>query len=204
MNKQPILFVAGLGRCGTTMAMHMLWRGGFPVAGLPPGFEVDQMHLGGVDKKWLIDQSGRAVKWIDPPNAIVSRSDLLVEPVIIVMARDVKEQAKSQIKMSRIMGAPVTADRNTLRAMTRSIVDDTTRMERQLWRLGGFYKIRFERVLAEPRTAAIEIASVVAVNFGINLDTCAMASVVLARRPECAPDLSIELAISAQHPESAQ
>lgn len=192
MSGKPIIFIAGLGRCGTTMVMNMLWRGGFPVAGEAPAFETDHM-LGSVDTAWLRDQAGRAVKWIDPLNASISRTDLSAEPAIIILRRDPKEQARSQLKLLALTGVPVRTDRNMVRAMSRSITEDARRMESQLPGIGACYDMTFEGVLANPYQAAHTLGTVIRQYFGATFDTESAAAVVLARSPICALDLSVEI-----------
>jgi len=193
----PILFVAGLGRCGTTMVMQMLWRGGFPVAGPPPVFETDHMQMGRVDLDWLRQQEGAAVKWIDPPKAPISRNDLPREPVVIVMQRDTREQARSQIKLLRTFGTHVTHDRRTRRAWQAQIEADTVKMLRRLDDVGTCYHLSFEFVLTAPAQAASKLRAITLREFGHDLDVQAAASVVRARSPECAPDLSVEMGYNA-------
>lgn len=99
MTDKPILFVAGFGRCGTTMMMTMLDRGGFPVVGPRPAYEVGEMSpMAKPDPQWLRACAGKAVKWIDPIKARISRNDLPTAPVIIHMDRDKRNMAASQVK----------------------------------------------------------------------------------------------------------
>lgn len=190
---EPILFVAGLGRCGTTMLMHMLWRGGFPVAGPPPAFETDHMSPRGVDLAWVRQQSGKAVKWLDPINARISRNDLPAPPTVIVMTRDAREQARSQIKLLRTFGARIVDDRRTRRAWQRSVEADTVAMNARLAHVGTCYHLSFGFVLSDPAAAANKLAAICLREFGRELDQQAAASVVMRRSPACAPDLSMEL-----------
>ena len=44
---KPVLFVAGFGRCGTTLIMTMLDRGGFPVADMMKVIETSNAKTGG-------------------------------------------------------------------------------------------------------------------------------------------------------------
>jgi hypothetical protein len=193
----PILFVAGLGRCGTTMVMQMLWRGGFPVAGPPPAFETDHLSPRRVDLDWLRQQEGAAVKWIAPPKAPISRNDLPREPVVIVMQRDTQQQARSQIKLLRTFGTHVADDRRTRRAWQSQIEADTVKMMRRLGHVGTCYHLSFEFVLSDPTAAASKLRAICLREFGHGLDVAAAASVVRNRSPECAPDLSVEMGYNA-------
>ena len=97
MIDQPILMVAGQGRCGTTMMMSMLDHGGFPVTGQAPAYELDEMcPRRQMDYRWLANQTGHAVKWLSPLVVRLSRVALPVPLVIIAMERDEREQGASQ------------------------------------------------------------------------------------------------------------
>lgn len=91
----PVLFVTGLGRCGTTMVMQMLQAAGVPCAGTYPAFEDVPVTPSAVDHEWLAQQAGRAVKWIDPTVTRVRHAN----GAAIFLSRDPAEQAKSQLKM---------------------------------------------------------------------------------------------------------
>jgi hypothetical protein len=194
----PILFVAGLGRCGTTMVMHMLWRGGCPVAGDPPSFETDNISPYGVNLPWLRDQAGRAVKWIDPTVARIDRKDVPAKPTIICLTRDPKEQARSQLKL---IGERV--NRKAVAGMARTIVSDTKLMRTRLSILGDCFTMEFEQIIRDPRAAAIVLRSLVKRTFNSELDIKAASQVVIPRWPQCAPDLSIELDLMNTYPEDA-
>lgn len=190
----PILFVAGFGRCGTTMMMSMLDHAGFPVAGPRPAYEVDQMiPFRGVDMDWLRAQSGRAVKWIDPLNARVSRNSLPSAPVIIHMCRDTREMARSQVKLLAQTGMPIIENRRTWRALAKDIARKKPTLVSRLTSLGEVHHFSFEWVLADPSAAVAKLAAIVRHHFGVEIDVRNAVGVPLARSPLCAPDLSIEL-----------
>jgi hypothetical protein len=187
MSDIPILFVAGLGRCGTTMVMTMLDRGGFPVAGDRPDYEVATMMPGRVDLAWVRRQAGSAVKWVDPLSARISRNDLPVRPVIIHMDRTTREQALSQIKL---LGIPTS--RNLRRRWTKSLVSDKARLRALLDHTGTTYSFTFEWVLDQPEQAAQKLAAIIAHEFQQAFDHNAAALVPKFRSSRCANDLSIE------------
>lgn len=198
---KPVLFVAGFGRCGTTLIMTMLDRGGFPVAGSRPAFEEDEMSpIVGVNKAWVKAQAGKAVKWIDPLRARISRNDLPRAPVIILMERDVREQARSSVKMVEASGAAI-GNRNMVRAMTRSFRRDQPILRARLSTMGTVHRFAFEQVLRDPRGAAAMLGAIAKVEFDHDLDEAMAASMVLPRDPECQPDFAIEHALQefAQH-----
>lgn len=187
----PILFVAGFGRCGTTMMMTMLDRGGLPCAGPRPDYEVDQMAPGGPDLEWVRAQSGKAVKWISPLYTPIRPADLEhISATTIYMQRDFREMAASQVKLlgSRIVVNP----RHARRVMAANMQKEAPAQEAMLNKLCPVYHFTFEWVLAHPQDAAQKIAAIVLHEFGIGFDAEAAARVPLHRDPRCAPDLSIE------------
>ncbi|TMV86442.1 sulfotransferase, partial [Thioclava sp. BHET1] len=87
------LFVAGLGRCGTTMVMNMLARGGAPMTGEAPAYEVEETWAACPRlASWLEANRGRAVKWIDPSAAPMPAGTL---GKTIFLTRHAREQAPS-------------------------------------------------------------------------------------------------------------
>ena len=193
----PIVFVAGFGRCGTTMMMTMIDRGGFPVAGPPPAYEVREMiPRGKVDIDWLRSQAGRAVKWIDPINARISRNSLPCQPIILHMDRDTKEMARSQVKMLAWFGEGIIGPRRrAVRAFAKSIARDKPTLTARLNALGIVYSFTFEWVLAEPETAARKLGAIIRAETGCGFDVRAASAVPKARSPLCAPDLSLEMGL---------
>lgn len=192
-DRTPILFIAGFGRCGTTMAMTMLDRGGFPVSGPRPAYEVNEMSLLGVNIGWVNAQAGRAVKWVDPMVARINPAALTARPVIIHMMRPATEIAASQVKMAHwMMGIP--NDRRTRRAFAADIKAKAGRMDAILQMTGRCYHMSFDWVLAQPKEAAMELADILKMEFGADFDPVAAARVVIPRSPLCAPDMRIEIA----------
>lgn len=184
-----ILLVTGLGRCGTTLVMHMLRAAGVPVAGRAPAFE-DHTRMGRTpDLDWLAQQRGRAVKWIDPTLCKIPAEDDDRYRAIF-LSREAKEQARSQLKFSGCLG-----NRDTLRGMTKVVERDTIRARRIVRRLCGDYGVlflRFENLVNFPAHEARKIAlfcDALGLPFG---DEGAAAAQVLRRPVTCAPDLSIE------------
>lgn len=191
MNDRPILLVAGLGRCGTTMMMTMLDAGGFPVTGPRPSYEPSERWcLGRPDPDWIAAQGGKAVKWIDPTNYRAGMRSLLpAEPVIILMERNPREQARSQVKLLADLVRP---DRHIVKAMERSIRRDTPLVRAQMRSLGTVYLFRFEDVLKAPLMVANQLQGIIAHHFGGVFDSGVAARAVIPRQPSCAPDLWME------------
>lgn len=191
MADRPILLVVGLGRCGTTMMMTMLDAGGFPVSGPRPSYEPsEQWQLGRPDPDWIAAQGGKAVKWIGPTNYRAGMRNLLpTEPVIILMERDPREQARSQVKL---LSDQIGTDRHVVKAMERSIKRDTPLVRAQMRSLGTVYPFRFEDVLKAPLVVASQLRGIVDNHFGALFDSGVAAQAVIPRPPSCAVDFWME------------
>lgn len=187
--EKPILFVTGLGRCGTTMVMQMLQAAGIPCAGSPPAFEDIPVSPSGVDHAWLNQQVGRAVKWIDPTVTRVRHSN----GGAIFLTRDPVEQAKSQLKM---LGAR--SDRSTRRGMAKSIQRDTRHARAIVRNLFGDHfvlNLHYDKMLRDPAFAAARMAyfcDTLGFPFGPSGDA---ATVVHKRDAMCRPDMNAELSM---------
>jgi hypothetical protein len=188
----PILFIAGAGRCGTTMVMTMLDKGGFPVAGARPDYEMDQMSAGRVDHAWVRAQAGRAVKWIAPDLSPIRPADLQGVPAVTLMLhRDVREQAASVLKMGGM-----TDGRQARRAAVASLKRSEPVIRSIVYALGPVYHLDFESILLDPLRAAGRLEELIIDHFdrGFAIDKAAI--VPIARSPKCAPDLSFELGLA--------
>lgn len=191
----PVLLVAGLGRCGTTMLMTMLDAGGFPVAGPRPAYELsERFWAGGFDRAWLSAQRGCAVKLIDPSRYVLRDSDFSAPPVTILMERRAAQQSRSQVKLLNI-GLDGALGRKTERALRRSIEADSPRLRAKMGHLGFVYRVQFEKVLADPASAADRLARIVRHHWGRSLNTSGASAAVIARDPRCLPDLTMEAAV---------
>lgn len=198
MADRPILFVAGLGRCGTTMVMNMLAAGGMPCSGPAPAYETLRLSHRQVELPWVRAQAGRAVKWLDPHKVQILAHHLPTPPVIICLARDPQHQARSQIKMAAAFGMPVRANRRTVRAMAASLKDEQKEIEARLDRLGECYHLSFEGILRDPLGAAWKLEDILRHHdLMMGFKRAAAAQVVLLRSPHCAPDLAIEMEMKA-------
>lgn len=188
--RDPVLLVAGLGRCGTSLLMQMLRAAGVPVAGRAPAFEDIPVSLKGVDLDWLDAQRGRAVKWIDPVEASIPNPEDWRYRVIF-LNREAEQQAISQLKLLHLR-----SDRRMRRAMTARVARDTARAARIVNRLAGTHGVlhlRFEQLITRPDVAAAKLARFCDMHgfpFG---DPDLAAAEVLPRGAGCASDLSIEI-----------
>ncbi|WP_104019079.1 hypothetical protein [Roseovarius nitratireducens] len=187
--RTPVLFVTGLGRCGTTMVMQMLQAAGVPCAGTHPAFEDIPVTPSGVDHEWLALQAGRAVKWIDPTVTRVRHPN----GAAIFLTRDPVEQAKSQLKMIGTRN-----DRTARRVMAKSIQRDTRHARSIVTNLFGAHfvlHLHYDKILRDPAYAAAQTAyfcDMLGLPFGPSGDA---AAVVHKRGADCAPDLRAEIAM---------
>ena len=200
---KPVVIVAGLGRCGTTLTMNMLVAGGIPGVGSAPAYEPPEIQ--NPTAEWLDAQAGHALKILDPHVAGVPRMSLTSAPRrVIWIDRDVRQQTRSQAKMAVAMLGVPPLNRHALLRWEASLHGDRRDARRALIAAGCTIKreFRFEQLLADPETVARKLADWLRPDFG-DLDEVAMASVVIPRPPQCAPDMSLELRLIQQHRSAA-
>lgn len=189
MADRPTLIVAGLGRCGTSLAMNMLCAAGLPVVGKAPGFECAEAQtlLERLPDQWAERVRGRAVKVLDAHRWQIPH---LGEYDLLWLARDPAQQARSMVKLMMATGQPVQPNRGTLRALAKSIRQDTPRAIRRLQRAGtqrAGIAIVFEDIIEHPRRTAATICEA----FGIDEARApAMAAQVRDRDTHCLPVLA--------------
>jgi hypothetical protein len=187
------------------MLMTMLDAGGFPVSGPRPSYEpVDHWQAGRPNMDWLRAQNGRAVKWLDPSRHFTLPGRLSVKPIILLLERNPREQARSQVKlMSGYIPGPV---KRAEKAMERSIRRDMPVVRAQLGGSATVHRLAFEDVLEDPAWAARKLERLVSFHFAAGFKTEAAARVVMERHPACLPDLRMEqfvLPLLAQRIEAA-
>lgn len=178
--------VAGLGRCGTSMLMQMLHRGGMPCVGEWPAFEVAEARHR-IAPEFIAANAGRAIKVLDP-----QRVGLPGDVRVIWLDRDHREQAKSHAKFLRIISGRH-YDRAGRRALEGQFARDT---HAALSLIGSrpLLRLRFEDVLRDPLGAArLLVGFVRQPQFGS--ETAARA--VVRREPACLPGLDMEMTLIA-------
>lgn len=180
MTTKPTIVVSGFGRCGTSMAMHMLHAGGIECVGPFPAYEIDQAKA--PTEAFIRLCAGRAVKVLDP-----QRVGLPGDVRVIWMKRDEAEQAKSHGKFTGM-----NYSREQRRALARQFESDFSAVRRVIGKR-PWLVLRFEDVLADPAYAAQQMAEFVA-PVG-PLDAAQAAGAVYRRSPQCAPGLHLELAL---------
>lgn len=179
---EPVVAVAGLGRCGTSLVMQMLAAGGLPTVGTFPAFEVPDG----------VAQPGQAVKWIDPhrlPNPF-GGDDALV----VWLTRDHEEQARSQLKMIRVLfGIRAGGQRERF---ARSLERDERLAFRVIARWPVIH-LTFEDLIRAPQVSTARLVIFLRPCFP-DLDGPAMARCVLPRTSRCQPGVEIEQRLIAQ------
>jgi hypothetical protein len=184
--------IAGLGRCGTTLVMHMLHAAGVPCIGTKPGFEVKELARSLIDRDLFDQHPGHAFKWLDPHHAHLPATVEI--GLVIWLNREPGEQARSQAKFANQLGGRPFLNRAGLRALRRQLL---TERVQALNALSAWPKVffQFESILAAPVPTAEKIATALEPFYG-GLDPRLMAAKVRQRSPLCAPDFSIELELS--------
>lgn len=183
--EQPIVVVCGLGRCGSTMAMHMLHTGGLDVIaddGDTISYETAATLRLPQEWDWLMSCEGRAIKVLDP-----HRHQLppMLPYHFVWMRRNVRQQARSQRRFVRMLsdaGHDIP---------TPSLSDLIARLKHEshaalkllaMYPWGVLTVVDFENVLANPAEGAVKIARA---SGRSDLDLQAMANAVHDRGPRC-------------------
>lgn len=189
MTTAPVVIVAGLGRCGSSLTMQMLAAGGLRCAGAYPDFE-DERTLSGQSADWWRGLAGSAVKVLTPHHVFVP---IEVPKVVIWLDRDLDHQASSQIKMLELTASLHSLNRSQRRAWRNGLEKDRAAALHAVKasKPRSMLRLSFERLLADPRAAA-DLMSDHLLPVGLSLDVAAAAAQVLPRGPACAPGLEIE------------
>jgi hypothetical protein len=186
----PALVVAGLGRCGTSLACQMLAAGGLPVVGSFPDFEVMDYQRGAIPAAVVEARAGQAFKVVDPHR---NRPDPGARFATLFLVRDRREQARSQFKLLDLAG-DIHMSRTERRHWT-SKMDRWERDARQAVAGAPLHVARFEDLIAGQVDGIVDFLA--GLNFG-RLDAAAMRRQVVARSPACLPDRALEDALVAR------
>ena len=181
-------FVAGFGRCGTSLTMAMLQAGGLPVSGSETVFENAGFSPVRTEVRWLNSQHGRIVKWVCPlstwcPGEIEART--------LWLERDPQEQARSQVKLALAFGEPITNPSAAVKACEDHIRTRTEAAVASAACHGPVTRLSFEQLLSDPAGSARGLARFFR-DFG-RLDVARAAAVVKPRSPACASGLEVDL-----------
>ena len=184
--------VCGFGRCGTTMVMEMLWRGGLrPVDGSSAGGH-ELENLNRLRDLTADDLLGRSVKLLD----FIRYGDRLANVPwrFIWLDRDPVEQGRSNVKLmvgakldqTGILDTPEGREESAL-DMAAHFMEDRPTMLAGYRKFGPVTTLDYERILANPAKGAKALAKV-----WPDLDRKAAAGVVHRRDGTCRPDLATE------------
>ena len=166
------VLVAGITRSGLSLTMQMLQAGGYPTVGDYPAFECFPMGLipwGAI--------GDRAVKVVDvqrqfPPQGQYS---------VILLRRDLIEQAKSFNKFSQAFGLPAMSTLKIRASFSR----DYGLISRWLQHQHRYMELRFETLIQEPDKAAASLQEFL----GQPMDLGKMKAAVRKRDAYCYPGL---------------
>lgn len=180
----PIVIVAGLGRCGSSLMMQMLSAAGLRCAGEYPAFEPNEADRDRISGRWL--SRFEAVKILDPQRRRLPSG---LNAIVLWLDRDVFQQAASQVKFLHTVLELAIPDVAAGRFATALIRD----REKALASLRRFpiLGLNFEHTIQRPVEASATIAAWLE-SHGRPVSITAMASCVLERSSDCRPDMSIE------------
>jgi len=166
-----MIIVAGITRSGLTLVMQMLNAGGFPCEGDYPSFE--EHPFGEVP--WG-ECFGKAVKLVDAHLQLPPPGNYK----IVRLARNLKQQAKSFNKFTKIFGMPSAPVALLIKSFKRDYITiDKWAQGYPVLRLG------FEAIILDPTKAAEKLAEFIGVPMAIR----AMAKTVIKRGTDCHPTM---------------
>lgn len=193
MSRSHHIAVCGLGRCGSTLLMHMLHAAGIPCIGGKPAFEHDQFRRKLVDREFLAAHPGHAFKLLDPH--LVKLPAGITVGKAIWLDRDVEQQARSQAKFVHLLEGVPLPNRAQLRHWKANLRGDREKALRALPWLKLF--LSFESLIEAPTATAAKLAAALHPVVG-ELDAGKMAAVVHRRSTACAEGLDIESILLAE------
>ena len=191
---KPVVIVAGLPRCGSSLTMQMLAAAGIPCDGDYPGFEGEACHkaLHNQFGPWVERMRGKAFKFLDPHHSAGFVAWLPVGSIVFYLRRDPAQQAISQINMALMQMGGV-SNRNLRRRYEAQIPKDNKRSI-QLFGMTGanIHEISFEALLSRPEPIVGGICGRLAPHFG-DLDPFKMLACIQQRSPEATGNMKLEM-----------
>ena len=143
------IIVAGCTRSGMTMMMNVLYTGGYPCLGHPPGFE--DYYQPGMSYEQL---KGYAVKVVDTHNWFPPKGDYLV----IRMDRNKDEQAKSIMKfIKHVLRLPI--QRSQKAKVKASLLDDLKKIDQWASKQTKCITVSFESLILNPKQTIGKISN---------------------------------------------
>lgn len=163
------IIVAGCTRSGLSLMMQMLHKGGYPCVGEYPAFE--EYNIGEIDFK---EATGKAVKVVDTLHQFPPAGDYFV----IRLRRDLKQQAKSMVKLLQFIGIPIGKEEvpTIIDGLKKDyqVIDSWTRTQT------GMVVIDFEAMITNPEAALEKISRAIGYELDIEAADC-----VVSRDPKC-------------------
>lgn len=187
----PMVLVAGLARCGSSLTMQMLSRGGLSCVGEHPDFEVADVNHRAISPSFMKRNAGRAAKWLNPHLTPLPAG---FRPSVIWLDRDLDEQTESQVKFAKAFFS-VPVSRAHRKAWKAGLLRDRALAQEAFYGCPRF-AIRFETLITDTRVSAEAIATWLVDQGFFHLDAAAMASVVLPRDARCQPGIDIEIMLA--------
>lgn len=198
MTATPVVIVAGLGRCGSSLTMQMLHTAGLRCAGAWPAFEPNEVDHRPVDEAWLRGFQGGAVKVLDPHLTPLPAG---VPNLTIWLDRIPADQAASQAKFASMAVGGPRPDRQHRRRWARKLMQERGHARAALWAMGygPALDVRYENLITRAVVEVVRIAALLR-PLGIEADVDAMRRCIRKTDPSCAPDLAMEMRLLAEAP----
>ena len=166
-----MLLISGIVRSGLTVTMQMLNAGGYPCAGEYPAFE--PFGLGEIPWEKL---KGKAIKFIDPQIQDKPQNDYK----IILLSRDLKQQAKSVNKFGSCFGLPKTKKQHIIKGFKEDYKKNNSWAKKH-----ECLNLKFEDIINDPTQTARRIQKFT----GKILDIGKMSRIVVKRSTDCYPTM---------------
>lgn len=185
--EQEVIVVCGLARCGTSLVMKMLHKGGIePLcdpSSLEYGYELNASLELPRSHGWLNNAGGKAVKILDPQRFTPPHGHRYA---FIFLTRDLKEQAKSHVKFINALGVRTMPD--TRRKLEASLRRDEPIVRRLLASYEGSrtLSLEFEQLILDPLGSATRMDDFLQRG---DFNLIGAASVVFKRTVKCLPYL---------------
>lgn len=187
MENKEIIVVCGLARCGTSLVMKMLHRGGIePLCdpeSLGTGYEYNTVLSLPTNTAALNGAEGKAVKILDPHRLQPPSGPSYA---FILLTRDFREQSKSHVKFIKALGVPVM--KGAAKRIERSLREDLPAVRRLLasYPNSRLLALTFEQILEDPLGSSRLLDDFLA---RPDFDMLKAAQCVLKRGPKCLPYL---------------
>ena len=156
-----ITLVCGLGRCGTSLTMKMLKRGGMPLFADKAGsHEHSRMTTLPKENYWVAYADNHALK-VNDPHIYIPPTGL--DYCAIWLTRDPNQQAKSMMKLNTALGKKEPGLRSSYRKKVRWIKRSEPKCYSLLNRLSKrkFIHYTFENIISNPLDYAEAIVNLV-------------------------------------------